>query len=172
MIWIKCVSTALNRDSIYIILCIIFLQGREPRPTSERKPESDAIHLFLNEEQGYYEIGPQLEEDNNIFVLSVTIGLASNLAKVNLFDLNSSSILFWFLSSHIINDFKDLVKFFKGSLQAVSFECFMEVERFSVGILISITDCMLQFSKIGPLEEVLLMLSYMYMYMSLMGGVS
>ena len=70
----------------------IFLQGREPRPTSERRPESDTMHLFLNEEQGYYEIGPQLE-DNNIFVLSVTIGLASNLAKVNLFDLNSSFIL-------------------------------------------------------------------------------
>jgi len=68
-------------------------QGTESRPASERRPESDAIHLFLNEEQGYYEIGPQLE-DNNIFVLSVTIGLASNLAKVNLFDLNSSFILF------------------------------------------------------------------------------
>ena len=84
-------STVLNRDGI--ILFIIFLQGREARPTSERKPESDAIHLFLNEEQGYYEIGPQLE-DNNVFVLSVTIGLASNLAKVNLFDWNSSFILY------------------------------------------------------------------------------
>lgn len=72
-------STALNRD--YIILWIISSQGREPRHASERRPESDAIHLFLNEEQGYYEIGPQLE-DNSIFVLSVTIGLASNLAKV------------------------------------------------------------------------------------------
>ena len=78
-------STALNRDEI--VLCFISSQGREPRPASERKPESDAIQFALNEEQGYYEIGPQLE-DNNIFVLSVTIGLASNLAKVNLFDLN------------------------------------------------------------------------------------
>lgn len=84
MIWSK-LSTALNRDGI--ILCIISSQGRESRPALERRPESDAIHLFLNEEQGYYEIGPQLE-DNNIFVLSVTIGLASNLAKVNLFGLN------------------------------------------------------------------------------------
>ena len=72
-----------------VIQCFISLQGREPRPASERKPESEAVHLFLNEEQGYYEIGPQLE-DNDTFILSVTIGLASNLAKVNLFDLNSS----------------------------------------------------------------------------------
>lgn len=59
-------------------------QGRQPRSGSARKLESDAVHLMLNEEQGFYEIGPQLE-DNNIFVLSVTIGLASNLAKVKLF---------------------------------------------------------------------------------------
>ena len=66
---------------IYIIFIIIFSQGRQPRPGSARKPESDAVQLTLNEEQGYYEIGPQ-RKDNNIFVLSVTIGLASNLAKV------------------------------------------------------------------------------------------
>jgi len=78
-----------------VILCIVSSQGRESRPASERRPESesDAIHLFLNEEQGYYEIGLQLE-DNNIFVLSVTIGLASNLAKVNCVGLNSSFMLF------------------------------------------------------------------------------
>lgn len=37
---------------------------------------------MLNEELGYYKIGPQ-QKDNQIFVLSVTIGLASNLAKVS-----------------------------------------------------------------------------------------
>ena len=57
-------------------------KGRHPAPSPPRKPESDAIQLLLNDDQGYYEIGPQ-HDDNNIFILSVTIGLASNLAKVN-----------------------------------------------------------------------------------------
>ena len=38
---------------------------------------------MLNEEEGFYEVGPQ-QGHLQIFVLSVTIGLASNLAKVRL----------------------------------------------------------------------------------------
>lgn len=48
------------------------------------KQWSKELKFVLNEEHGYYEIGPQ-KDDNQIFVLSVTIGLASNLAKVGLF---------------------------------------------------------------------------------------
>lgn len=91
---------------------------REPRHASERRPESDAIHLFLNEEQGYYEIGPQLE-DNSIFVLSVTIGLASNLAKLipSTFTLSDPNLGggFYFYYSLLSNDvtnevFQDLLQ--------------------------------------------------------------
>ena len=52
-------------------------KGRQSRPSS--RPQT--IQFTLNEEQGYYEIGSQ-QDGNQIFVLSVTIGLASNLAKV------------------------------------------------------------------------------------------
>ncbi|XP_015753947.1 PREDICTED: centrosomal protein of 120 kDa-like [Acropora digitifera] len=45
------------------------------------KQWSKELKFVLNEEHGYYEIGPQ-KDDNQIFVLSVTIGLASNLAKL------------------------------------------------------------------------------------------
>lgn len=58
-------------------------QGKHPKPSSGVKSGSEAIQFTLNEEQGYYEIGPQ-QQDNQIFVLAVTIGLASNLAKVGL----------------------------------------------------------------------------------------
>lgn len=54
---------------------------QHPRPSPPRKPASDGIQCMLNEDQGYYEIGPQ-HEDDRIFILSVTIGLASNLAKL------------------------------------------------------------------------------------------
>ncbi|RMX45248.1 hypothetical protein pdam_00000823 [Pocillopora damicornis] len=56
-------------------------ERQHPRPSPPRKPESDGIQCLLNEDQGYYEIGPQ-HEDDKIFILSVTIGLASNLAKL------------------------------------------------------------------------------------------
>ena len=52
-------------------------KGRRSGPSSRFQ----TIQFTLNEEQGYYEIGPQ-QDGNQIFVLSVTIGLASNLAKV------------------------------------------------------------------------------------------
>ena len=61
----------------------MFSQGKLPKPSSTTKLGSEEIHFMLNEDQGYYEIGPQ-QDDNQIFVLSVTIGLASNLAKVGL----------------------------------------------------------------------------------------
>ena len=53
-------------------------KGRRSGPSSRFQ----TIQFTLNEEQGYYEIGPQ-QDGNQIFVLSVTIGLASNLAKVH-----------------------------------------------------------------------------------------
>ena len=56
-------------------------QGKQPKPSPTTRLSSEEMHFMLNEDQGYYEIGPQ-QEDNQIFVLSVTIGLASNLAKV------------------------------------------------------------------------------------------
>ena len=62
-------------------------KGRQSRPSS--RPQT--IQFTLNEEQGYYEIGSQ-QDGNQIFVLSVTIGLASNLAKVQY-------IMFLFFSS-------------------------------------------------------------------------
>lgn len=68
-------------------------KGQHPRPSPPRKPESDGIQCLLNEDQGYYEIGPQ-HEDNKIFILSVTIGLASNLAKVDLLNNLCKSLTF------------------------------------------------------------------------------
>lgn len=55
-----------------------------PKQSPPTKQWSKELKFVLNEEQGYYEIGPQ-KDDNHIFVLSVTIGMASNLAKVGLF---------------------------------------------------------------------------------------
>ena len=52
-----------------------------PKQSPLTKQWSKELKFVLNEEHGYYEIGPQ-KDDNQIFVLSVTIGLASNLAKV------------------------------------------------------------------------------------------
>ena len=65
------------------VLYFVSSQGEQPKPSSAVKLGSEAIQFSLNEEQGYYEIGPQ-QQDNQIFVLAVTIGLASNLAKVGL----------------------------------------------------------------------------------------
>lgn len=55
----------------------------EPLRTQDDFSPSRAMHLdcILNEEEGFYQIGPR-DRDNRIFVLSVTISLASNLAKV------------------------------------------------------------------------------------------
>ncbi|KAJ7339657.1 hypothetical protein OS493_006064 [Desmophyllum pertusum] len=73
---------------------------------------------MLNDSQGYYEIGPQ-REDNNIFVLSVTIGLASNLAKLipSTFTLSDPNLGggFYFYYSLLSNDvtneaFQDLLQ--------------------------------------------------------------
>ncbi|KAK3728976.1 hypothetical protein QZH41_008720, partial [Actinostola sp. cb2023] len=43
--------------------------------------ESSVLEPILNNQDGHYQIGA-LSDDNQIFVLSVTIGLASNLAKL------------------------------------------------------------------------------------------
>jgi len=78
--------------------------GKQLRPPSAGP---DAIQFMLNEEQGYYEIGPQ-QEDNQIFILSVTIGLASNLAKLipSTFTLSDPSLGggFYFYYSLLSND--------------------------------------------------------------------
>ncbi|XP_068693226.1 centrosomal protein of 120 kDa-like isoform X1 [Montipora foliosa] len=55
--------------------------AKKPKQSPPTKQGINELKFALNEEQGYYVIGPQ-KEDNQIFVLSVTIGLASNLAKL------------------------------------------------------------------------------------------
>ena len=48
---------------------------------SEREIDPASLQPVLNEERGYYQLGP-ITDATQIFVLSVTIGFASNLAKV------------------------------------------------------------------------------------------
>lgn len=78
-------------------------EGRRSGPSSRFQ----TIQFTLNEEQGYYEIGPQ-QDGNQIFVLSVTIGLASNLAKLipSKFTLTDPNLGggFYFYYSLLTND--------------------------------------------------------------------
>ncbi|KXJ28809.1 centrosomal protein of 120 kDa [Exaiptasia diaphana] len=68
------------------------------------------LEPVLNNNEGYYQIGPS-EKDNHIFVLSVTIGLASNLAKLipSSFKLTDHGGGFYFYYSLIGNDVSNAV---------------------------------------------------------------